>query len=230
LYDSLRNDPSREAQSDLSPFLHFGQISPLTICLRLLDHDAKSGRHPFSAAAAGVFRPEALSPGVQAYIEELVIRRELSANFCRYNPFYDSLKALPSWALETLAVHEKDDRKYTYTVKDLEEAKTHDPYWNAAAKQMYRFGKMHGYMRMYWGKKIIEWSKDTETAFSTMLYLNNKYFLDGRDINSFAGVAWCFGKHDRPWKEREIFGKIRYMNARGLERKFDIDKYVALFG
>jgi deoxyribodipyrimidine photo-lyase len=226
-YDSLRNDPSREMQSNMSPFLHFGHISPLTIVLRLLDHEAKNGRRPYSAAAPGEFRLEALSPGAQAFIEELVVRRELSANFCRYNRDYDSLNALPSWALATLTAHEKDRRQYQYSLKQLENAKTHDPYWNAAAAQMYQTGKMHGYMRMYWGKKIIEWSKDIKTAYANMLYLNNKYFLDGRDINSYTGVAWCFGKHDRPWKEREIFGKIRYMNARGLERKFDIKEYVS---
>jgi deoxyribodipyrimidine photo-lyase len=133
---------------------------------------------------------------------------------------------LPDWAKRTLNYHAKDKRKYTYSSKQLETARTHDRYWNAAQKEMLITGKMHGYMRMYWGKKILEWSKTPQDAFKTALYLNNKYELDGRDPNGFAGVAWCFGKHDQPWPERKIFGKIRYMNSDGLKRKFDMDKYL----
>lgn len=226
-YDSLRNDPSKAIQSNLSPYFHFGHLSPLTAVLKLLAHEAKEGRYPISAAAPGEFRVEALSPGAQAFIEELVVRRELSANFCHFNTRYDTLEALPTWAQETLSSHQKDRRPYLYSLKELEEGRTRDPYWNAASREMVRRGKMHGYMRMYWGKKIIEWTPDAATAHSTMVYLNNRYFLDGRDMNGYTGIAWCFGKHDRPWKEREIFGKVRYMNARGLERKFDIKKYTA---
>ncbi|MEJ2240937.1 MAG: deoxyribodipyrimidine photolyase, partial [Candidatus Bathyarchaeota archaeon] len=127
---------------------------------------------------------------------------------------------------KTLIEHRIDKRQYTYEINTLENAQTHDVFWNAAQKEMIITGKMHGYMRMYWGKKIIEWMKSPEDAYNMALYLNNKYELDGRDPNGYAGVAWCFGKHDRPWKEREIFGKIRYMNAKGLQRKFDIDNYV----
>jgi deoxyribodipyrimidine photo-lyase len=125
-----------------------------------------------------------------------------------------------------LREHSRDRRKYTYDLRTLEMAKTHDRYWNAAQAQMVCTGKMHGYMRMYWGKKILEWVPDPARAFGTALRLNNKYELDGRDPNGFAGVAWCFGKHDRPWPEREIFGKVRYMSAEGLERKFDPEEYV----
>jgi len=121
--------------------------------------------------------------------------------------------------------HEKDKRNYIYSLKEFENAETHDPYWNAAQKQMVKEGKMHGYIRMYWGKKILEWSKKPKDAYKVAIYLNNKFELDGRDPNGFTGVAWCFGKHDRPWTERPIFGNIRYMNANGLKRKFDVEKY-----
>jgi deoxyribodipyrimidine photo-lyase len=204
-FDSLRNDPTRDCLSGMSAYLHFGQISPVYIALKI---------------------KEARSPGTAAYLEELVVRRELSMNFVYYNPAYDSFKAVPAWARKTLARHERDKRPYTYTLRQLENAETHDPYWNAAQDEMRLTGKMHGYMRMYWGKKIIEWARTPEHAFRTALRLNNKYELDGRDPNGFAGVAWCFGKHDRPWGERPVFGQVRYMNDKGLRRKFDADGYV----
>ncbi|MCS7138796.1 MAG: deoxyribodipyrimidine photolyase, partial [Crenarchaeota archaeon] len=130
------------------------------------------------------------------------------------------------WAKNTLIKHRKDRRPYTYSLDELEKGKTHDSFWNTAQIEMVKTGKMHGYMRMYWAKKIIEWVENPEEAFRIALYLNNKYELDGRDPNSFAGVAWCFGKHDRPWKERLIYGKVRYMNEKSLEKKFDIEKYI----
>ena len=207
VYPQLKNDPSINCRSNLSPFLHFGQISPIHIAKEILD-----ARVPEEAK--------------DAYIEELVVRRELAANYVNYNQNYDSFAGLPDWAKRTLLSHEKDRREYLYTLEELETAKTHDPYWNSAQDEMRLTGKMHGYMRMYWGKKIIEWSENPEKAFEVALYLNNKYELDGRDPNGYAGVAWCFGKHDRPWKERPIFGTVRYMNANGLRRKFNIDKYV----
>jgi deoxyribodipyrimidine photo-lyase len=207
-FPELRNDPTVDFLSHMSPYLHFGQISPLFIALKI-------------SAAEG--------PGKDAYLEELIVRRELSMNFVFYNAQYDSFEgAIPQWAQKTLKVHEKDRRPYLYDLGELETAKTHDPYWNAAQQEMVITGKMHGYMRMYWGKKILEWSKTPGEAFRIALYLNNKYEIDGRDPNGFTGVAWCFGKHDRPWGEREIFGNVRYMNERGLKRKFDADKYVKL--
>ncbi|MFW6110838.1 MAG: deoxyribodipyrimidine photo-lyase [Thermoproteota archaeon] len=204
-YDELRNDPAKEYQSGLSPYLHFGHISPLEIALKIDGTD---------------------SPGKDAFLEELIIRRELAINYVYYHPDYDSLEGLPDWAKKTLDEHREDPREYIYHVEEFEKAETHDPYWNAAQKEMVLTGKMHGYMRMYWGKKILEWTEKPETAFDIALYLNNKYELDGRDPNSYAGVAWCFGKHDRAWKERPVYGKVRYMNDRGLERKFDIQSYV----
>ena len=204
-YAEFRNDPTKEYLSNMSPYLHFGQISPLYIASKVL---------------------ETGNPGSTPYLEELIVRRELSMNFVYYNNKYDSLEGLPAWCRKTLGKHRHDMREYTYTVEELEHAQTHDPYWNACQKEMVSTGKMHGYMRMYWGKKIIEWSETPEDAYTTCVYLNDKYELDGRDPNGYTGVAWCFGKHDRPWKERPIFGNIRYMNDKGLKRKFDADLYV----
>ncbi|MDT8300688.1 MAG: deoxyribodipyrimidine photo-lyase [Sedimentisphaerales bacterium] len=204
-FSRLRNDPNENCVSNMSPYLHFGQISPLYIALKVL---------------------ETASDGKDAYLEELIVRRELSHNFVFFNDRYDTFNCLPPWALRTLNFHSRDKREYLYSLEQFEKARTHDPYWNAAQKEMVISGKMHGYMRMYWGKKILEWSKNPRSGFKTALYLNNKYELDGRDPNAFAGVAWCFGKHDRAWAERKVFGKIRYMNAAGLKRKFDIEAYV----
>jgi deoxyribodipyrimidine photo-lyase len=204
-FADMRNDPGTDSLSHMSPYLHFGQISPLYIALRV-------GRRK--------------SPGAEAYLEELIVRRELSMNHVFYNDLYDSFSGLPEWCRKTLLAHAKDRREYLYSGSDLERFRTHDPYWNAAQKEMVLTGKMHGYMRMYWGKKIIEWTEMPQKAFETALRLNNRYELDGRDPNGYTGVAWCFGRHDRPWRERPIFGSIRYMNDRGLERKFDIDRYV----
>ena len=205
-YNDLRNDPSLDYQSHLSPYLRFGQISPLYIYHQVMNLESA----PF--------------------VEELIVRRELSMNFVYYNPNYDNYNGLPNWDKDSLNKHRNDIRPITYTKEELENYKTHDIYWNACQKEMVITGKMHNYMRMYWGKKVIEWMKTPEEAFSTMLYLNNKYNLDGRDPNSFTGVAWCFGKHDRPWKEREIFGMIRYMNDAGLERKFKMKDYIIKIG
>ncbi len=207
-YGELRSDPSLDCVSHMSPYLHFGQISPLYIAMQVQE----AGRVP--------------SKTREAYLEELIVRRELAMNFAHYNPAYDSFHAIPDWAKRTLKAHHRDKREYIYAQEDLEEARTHDPYWNAAQKEMIITGKMHNYMRMYWGKKILEWSPSPEEAFRIAVYLNNKYELDGRDPNSFTGVAWCFGKHDRPWGERKIFGQVRYMNDAGLRRKFRIDDYV----
>ena len=208
VYSQRRNDPSTDYGSQMSPYLHFGQVSPLQIALKVRQARGKSKK------------------AKEAYLEELIVRRELSMNFVHYNPRYYSFKALPDWARSSLKTHAKDRREYLYGIEEMEQAQTHDPYWNAAQREMVATGKMHSYMRMYWGKKILEWSAKPEEAFENALYLNNKYELDGRDPNGFAGVAWCFGKHDRAWAERPVFGKVRYMNAAGLRRKFDIEAYV----
>jgi len=204
-YDTDRNDPNLDGQSNLSPYLHFGQISPLQVALQARRRRGK---------------------GRDAFLEELIVRRELSHNFVHYNPRYDSFDCLPPWAMRSLDFHSRDKREHVYALEQFEAAQTHDPYWNAAQREMTLTGKMHGYMRMYWGKKILEWTRNPREAFQIALYLNNRYELDGRDPNSCAGVAWCFGKHDRAWADRPVFGKVRYMNAAGLRRKFDPDAYV----
>jgi deoxyribodipyrimidine photo-lyase len=205
-FDELRNDPGLDYSSNLSPYLHFGQISSLQAAMAVLD----SG-----------------SPGKDRFLEELIVRRELAINFVHYNRDYDTYQCLPEWAQATLRKHRRDRREYRYRFEELESSATHDRYWNAAQRELVVSGKMHGYMRMYWGKKILEWSGTPESAYETALRLNNKYSIDGRDPNGFAGVAWCFGKHDRAWPERSVFGKIRYMNDKGLERKFDMEAYFA---
>lgn len=205
LYPDRRNDPSLDFSSHMSPYLHFGQISPVYIARRILETE---------------------SPGRDVFLEELIIRRELSFNFVYYNKNYDNAGSLPEWAMESLLKHESDPRQYLYSRLELEKGITHDRYWNAAQNELVTTGMMHNYMRMYWGKKIIEWTDGPDTAYEFMVYLNNRYSLDGRDPNSYAGIAWCLGKHDRPWGERAVFGKVRYMNDRGLERKFDMTPYL----
>lgn len=207
-YPDARNDPALDATSHLSPYLHFGQISPLDVALRIDRADRKK------------------RTSRDAFLEQLIVRRELSLNFVYFNKSYDSWRCVPDWAQATLKRHGEDDRPERYSAPQLERAETDDPYWNAAQREMVRSGYMHNMMRMYWGKKILEWTGSWKRAFAVALDLNNKYELDGRDPNSFAGVAWCFGKHDRPWPERKVFGKVRYMNANGLRRKFDIEGYV----
>jgi deoxyribodipyrimidine photo-lyase len=206
-YVEHRNQPQTDEVSHMSKYLHFGHISPVWLALEARKANTEKDN-------------------IKAFVEELVVRRELSMNFVFYTTDYDSYSNLPDWAKKTLEEHRDDERAYTYTRKQLENAETHDEYWNAAMKEMVHTGYMHNYMRMYWGKKILEWSNTPEHAYRTTLYLNNKYFLDGRDPNSFANVAWVFGQHDRGWPEREIYGKVRYMSAGGLERKTKPDQYV----
>ena len=206
-YVEHRNQPQTDDVSHMSKYLHFGHVSPIWLAL-----EAR--------------RSKARQDNIESFVEELVVRRELSMNFVFYNDDYDSFSNLPGWAKETLREHKDDEREHVYTRKQLENAQTHDEYWNAAMREMVYTGYMHNYMRMYWGKKILEWSNTPEHAYGTTLYLNNKYFLDGRDPNSFANVAWVFGQHDRGWTEREVFGKVRYMSAGGLERKTKPEEYV----
>lgn len=207
-YDEGRNDPNEEGQSNLSPYLHFGQISAQFVALKVRQSDA----------------PET---DKEAFLEELIIRRELSDNFCYYNSNYDSYEGFPAWSKGTLNTHTPDTREFLYTKEELETAQTHDEIWNKAQMEMVQKGKMHGYMRMYWAKKILEWTETPKQAMDIAVYLNDKYELDGRDPNGYVGCAWSIGGvHDRAWFERPIYGKIRYMNANGLRRKFDVDAYL----
>jgi deoxyribodipyrimidine photo-lyase len=207
-YDENRNQVQSSAVSHMSKYLHFGQVSPVWLAMQIQETNAPDD-------------------DVDSYLEELIVRRELAVNHVHFRPeTYDSFECLPEWARESLAEHADDEREHLYSRRELDAGETHDPYWNAAMKEMRETGYMHNYMRMYWGKKILEWSPDPQTAFERTLHLNNRYFLDGRDPNSYANVAWIFGLHDRGWKERPVYGKVRYMSRGGLERKADPDAYV----
>lgn len=211
VYAEGRNDPNAGATSRLSAYFHFGQLAPLRAAL--------------AAAASGK------GEGQAAFLEELVVRRELSDNFCLHNPQHDALAGAPAWALKTLDEHRDDPRPHLYGPEEFEGARTHSRLWNAAQNQLRRTGFMHGYMRMYWAKKILEWSPTPEEAHATALALNDRYQLDGRDPNGHVGVLWSLaGLHDRPWQTRPVYGSVRYMNERGCRRKFDVDAYVERWG
>ena len=196
-----------DGSSRLSSYLHFGFLSPLEIALAVKEADAPHG-------------------GKEAYLEEMIVRRELSYNLTRHNADYDSLRALPAWVQNTMREHADDERQFTYSLEQLEAGETHDELWNAAQREMVVTGEMHNYVRMLWGKNVIAWSRSYEEAFETLVHLNNKYCLDGRNPNSYAGILWCFGKHDRPWMERPVFGMIRYMTSGSTGKKFDSKKYI----
>jgi len=207
-YALKRNDPNADCVSGLSPYLRFGHISAQRIALEI---------------TLGVAHDE----NTDAFLEELIVRRELADNFCYYNPNYDNTFGFKTWAINSLNDHIGDVREYIYSADQFEEAATHDELWNAAQMQMLNTGTMHGFMRMYWAKKILEWTANPEEALKIANYLNDKYQLDGRDPNGYTGCAWSIGGvHDRAWSERRIFGKIRYMNREGCERKFDVDNYI----
>jgi len=210
-YNELKNDPTKDGQSNLSPYLHFGHLSAQRVALetqRLIGNKESE----------------------KSFLEELIVRRELSDNFCYFNPKYDSFEGFHNWAKTSLNEHRKDNREYIYRLDEFEQAKTHEDLWNAAQMEMIKTGKMQGYIRMYWAKKILEWSKSPEEALKIAIYLNDKYELDGRDPNGYTGIAWSIGGvHDRPWFERAVFGKIRYMNRNGAKKKFDIGTYIKKF-
>ncbi|MBN2030588.1 deoxyribodipyrimidine photo-lyase [bacterium] len=207
-YSSTRNDPTKNAVSDLSPYLHFGQISAQKIACEIKKTNAEKNSK-------------------DDFLEELIVRRELSDNFCNYNEYYDSWRGFPDWAKRTLKEHQSDKREYLYGLEQFENGDTHDPLWNACQMEMVKKGKMHGYMRMYWAKKILEWSPTAEKAMEIAITLNDRYELDGRDSNGYTGIAWAIGGvHDRAWLERPVFGKIRYMSQKGCRSKFDVDQYI----
>jgi deoxyribodipyrimidine photo-lyase len=211
-YDRTRNHPEVDGTSRLSPYLHFGHISPLTIALAV---DKAHKQKKVTQVAR------------DSYINELIGWRELAVNFVKYTENYDSFDCAEPWARKTLMEHARDKREFVYKIEQLERAETHDELWNAAQQQMVKFGWMHNYMRMYWAKKILEWSPDPSKAFDTCVTLNDRYFLDGRDPNGYAGIAWSIvGKFDRPWFERPIFGTIRFMSGASTGKKFNSKKYI----
>jgi deoxyribodipyrimidine photo-lyase len=206
-YDKTRSEPSVDGSSRLSPYLHFGFLS----IQEIVEAVENSGAPKADKAV---------------FLEEAIVRRELSFNFTRHNPNYDSLKALPEWALKTMRDHKDDERPELIDEEKIEAAETYDELWNAAQRELVTTGLLHNYVRMLWGKKVMEWQRTYEMAFELLVHLNNKYALDGRDPNSYAGIQWCFGKHDRPWFEREIFGVIRYMTSNSMAKKFKARKYI----
>lgn len=226
-YALQRNDIASDHQSGLSPYLHFGQISALRVALetmKIVDEPPLLFVESQMAHASAV---PSTADGMNALFEEMIVRKELSDNFCYYNQQYLSLDGAHNWARKTLDEHRSDKREFTYTVDEWEQATTHDAPWNAAQNQLRRTGNIHGYMRMYWAKKILEWSATPEQALATCIYLNDNYSIDGGDPNGYVGILWAVaGLHDRAWAQRAVFGKIRYMNAAGLARKFDVDAYI----
>lgn len=207
-YARERNEPSAHATSNLSPYLHFGMISSLEVALAAKRHATEHSLIP------------------DEFLEELIVRRELAFNAARHSKSPATLDNLPDWARKTLDEHSRDAREPVYDLSTFERAETHDALWNACQKEMLLRGKIHGYYRMYWGKKIIEWSRTCRDAFETMVYLHDRYALDGRDPNTYTNILWCFGLHDRPWRERPIFGMIRYMSLEGMKRKTGVDAYL----
>eukprot|EP00040_Diaphanoeca_grandis_P033632 m.206304 g.206304 ORF g.206304 m.206304 type:complete len:550 (-) comp32948_c0_seq3:86-1735(-) len=212
IFCEKRNDPNQEAISNTSPYTHFGQISAQ------------------AAAKYAKKHGKSHSKGVASFVEELIVRRELADNFCFYNSMYDSLKGAANWAQDSLQLHASDKREYLYTREQLQAAKSHDPLWNAAQQQLVDQGKMHGFLRMYWAKKILEWTASPEIALGDAIYLNDRYSLDGRDPNGYVGCMWSIcGIHDQGWAERAVFGKIRFMNYQGCKRKFDVKAFEQAF-
>lgn len=208
LYDSQRNDIGVDVSSGLSPYLHFGQISPLRVALSVGGSDAPDDC-------------------VDAFLEQLIVRRELAINFCVHNDGYDTIHAAPEWAAKTLREHSSDPRDEVYSLEELEGAATHDDLWNAAQRELVKSGKIHPYMRMVWAKKLLEWSESAEDALARAIHLNDKYALDGRDPNGYANIAWCIlGKHDRPFASRPVFGKVRYMSSAATKRKTHWQDYI----
>jgi len=211
-YDEQRNHPEARGTSQMSPYLHNGHLSPITIALAVKD---------------AVGRGKATQDVADKYLDELIGWRELAVLFCKYNPNYDNWECAEPWAKKTLMAHAGDKRPWSYSLKQLERAETHDELWNASQRQMVRDGWMHNYMRMYWAKKILEWSPDAARAFEWAVTLNDKYELDGRDANGYAGIAWAIvGKHDRPWFDRPVFGTVRYMSGESTGKKFDSKRYI----
>ncbi|MBV8050986.1 MAG: deoxyribodipyrimidine photo-lyase [Acidobacteriaceae bacterium] len=208
-YPERRNHPELDGTSRLSPYLHFGHLGPYTVAL-------------------AVNKAEGPQEAKKAFLEQLIVRRELSVNFVRFNPAYDSVDCVEPWADRSFAEHTGDRRPVIYSDEQLDQAETHDPLWNAAQKQMVITGWMHNYLRMYWAKKILEWSPGVASALQRAIWLNDRYELDGRDPNSYEGIAWAIlGKHDRAWPERPVFGKIRYMSLASTSRKFDSERFIA---
>eukprot|EP00056_Hartaetosiga_gracilis_P016040 m.3629 g.3629 ORF g.3629 m.3629 type:complete len:301 (-) comp3677_c0_seq1:45-947(-) len=218
-YSPTKNNPNDNSLSNLSPYFHFGQLSVQAVIMELQENKSRY-----------VKKSKEAKESVYVFFEESVVRRELAENYCFYNKHYDSIEGAPQWAQTSLQLHEEDQRAHLYTCEQLEAGETHDDLWNAAQLQMVREGKMHGFLRMYWAKKILEWTSSPREALRIAILFNDKYELDGRDPNGYVGCMWAIaGLHDQGWKEREVFGKVRFMNYAGCRRKFDVHSFVARY-
>jgi deoxyribodipyrimidine photo-lyase len=225
----LRDEPEEDVTSGLSPYLHFGHISAHEVFLAVAERE--KWKHSGPRADGKREGWWGMSPEAEAFLDQLVTWRELGLNMCARREDYDRFESLPDWALRTLEKHERDPREHTYTLEELAAARTHDPLWNASQTQLVREGRIHNYLRMLWGKKILEWTATPREALAVMVELNNRYALDGRDPNSYAGILWCLGRYDRPWgPERPVFGTVRYMSSENTARKHRVKAYVARYG
>lgn len=230
-YDEKRNHPDKKKTSGLSPWLHFGKISEYEIVKAALDHQPEGWTledlTPNGGKNSGFFNGDG---NIESFLDEVITWREVGFHFAHHVDNYDEFESLPNWARTTMEEHKNDVREYVYTLEEFELSKTHDEIWNAAQTQLREEGIIHNYLRMLWGKKIIEWTPDHRTALEYMIELNNKYAIDGRDPNSYSGIFWCFGRFDRAWQEREIFGKLRYMTSESTRKKVKLDQYLAKYG
>ena len=225
-YDSDRNEPDQDGSSELSPHLHFGHIGAHEVFFEVMQA-AGWNPHKLKSANGKVNGFWGVDENTEAFLDQLCTWREIGFNMCWREPNYDAFESLPEWALRTIEEHASDERPIVYSLAEFEEARTHDPIWNAAQRQLVREGRMHNYLRMLWGKKILQWSSSAQAALQVMLELNNKYALDGRDPNSYSGIFWVLGRYDRAWgPQREIFGKLRYMTSENTARKHALKKYL----
>jgi deoxyribodipyrimidine photo-lyase len=227
-YATERNQPQEDVASGLSPYLHFGHISVHQIFAETMAHDGWSPKNIAAKATGSSDGWWGASAEVESFLDELITWREVGFNMCWQRDDYDQYASLPAWARQTLEQHASDPREYVYSLDEFDAADTHDALWNAAQRQLVREGRMHNYLRMLWGKKILEWSASPRQALDVMIELNNKYALDGRDPNSYSGIFWCLGRYDRAWgPERPIFGKVRYMSSENTARKVRVKDYIA---
>jgi len=230
VYDQKRNAPDENHTSSLSPWLHFGRISEYEIVNTVLNYQPEGwdlDKITFNKGSAGGFFNG--NPNIDSFLDELITWREVGFHFAHHRPDYDQFNSLPGWALKTMNKHKNDKREWIYSYEELEQSITHDEIWNAAQTQLREKGIIHNYLRMLWGKKVIEWTPDYETALQYLIDLNNTYAIDGRDPNSYSGIFWCFGRFDRAWQERPVFGKLRYMTSDSAKKKLNLKKYLQMY-
>jgi deoxyribodipyrimidine photo-lyase len=231
VYDEKRNDPDEEKTSHLSPWLHFGKISEYEIVKAVLDHQPEGwdlNKITFNKGSTGGFFNG--DPNVDGFLDEVITWREVGFHFAHHRPDYDQVDSLPDWVQKTMEEHRDDPREWIYSYDELKNSQTHDEIWNAAQTQLREEGIIHNYLRMLWGKKVIEWTPDYKTAAQYLIDLNNTYAIDGRDPNSYSGIFWCLGRFDRAWQERPIFGKLRYMTSDSTRKKVKLKQYLKRYG